>query len=264
VAIITLTTDFGLDDVYVGMMKGAILREHPAASIVDLTHAVEPGNVRHGAWLLGAAWRSFPPETFHVAVIDPGVGTNRRALAVRTEDHTFLAPDNGLLHSLFESPAAPAIRVIEEAHRRSPGLGTTFDGHDVFAPLAGRLAEGMAFEDVGPLVRDPVTLAPFHPVPSAGGWRAEIVHIDRFGNLVTTASRSFLRGSFGESWDRIAVRLGGHLVSGLHRGYSEAPEGDLVMTIGSAGTLEISRNRGSARDLIGLCVGDWVEIAPAR
>ncbi len=258
-AIITLTSDFGTDDTYVGEMKGAVLAIHPGAVLVDLTHEVAPGSIREGAWLLSHAWESFPKGTIHVAVVDPGVGTERRALAARSHGHTFLAPDNGLLHLILDLGGAE-LRVIDAARRAPSARGTTFDGRDLFAPVAARIAQGMRFEDVGPAAIDPIRLEPFHPTRENGSWSAEVVRSDRFGNLVTTARQSFLESTFGPVWRRLRVVAGGREIALVRNAYAAVPRGDLVLTIGSAGTLEIGCNGGSARGVLGVLPGRSIRL----
>ncbi len=262
-SIITLTTDFGTDDAYVGEMKGALLTVHPTATLVDLTHAISPGNVREGAWVVAHAWESFPPGTLHVAVVDPGVGSARRAIAVRSGGHLFLAPDNGLLHGILVRRDAQA-RAIGDEHRAPNARGTTFDGRDLFAPLAGRLAGGLRFEAIGAEAGAPVLLSPFDPIPEQGGWCAEIVRCDRFGNLVTAASRSFLESTFGARWREIRVVAGSREISPVRTAYAAVSPGELLLTIGSADTLEIGCNGGSARDVLEVTSGDRVRILSAE
>jgi S-adenosylmethionine hydrolase len=258
-AIITLLTDFGNDDTYVGEMKGAVLAIHPRAVLVDLAHTIAPGAVRAAAWLLAHAWESFPEGTIHVAVVDPGVGSGRRALAARVHGHWFLAPDNGLLHPILDRGKGET-RAVRAEHRTRSARGTTFDGRDLFAPVAASLAEGMSFEDVGPAVQDAVRLEPFRPIHEDGTWRAEIVRADRFGNLVTTAREAFLKTIFGDEWRRVRVSIGGREVANVQVAYEAVPHGSLLLSIGSAGTLEISCRGGSARDVLGVEIGHWVQI----
>ncbi len=260
-ALITLLTDFGGSDSFVGEMKGAILSIDPTIRIVDLAHGVAAGNVREGAWVLSRTWDAFPPETCHLAVVDPGVGSERRAIAVRTADRWFVGPDNGLLMSAVD--AANGAREIREVAVREldrPRRGTTFDGRDLFAPVAARLVTGAEFAQLGPEVHDPVGVGSFRPKPSGDMFEAEIIRTDRFGNLVTTADEAFLRSTFGEDWRRIRVHAGDTSLEGVLLGYAERPAGEALLTIGGAGTLEISVNRGSARKKLGLAAGDFVSL----
>jgi hypothetical protein len=261
--VITLLTDFGLSDPSVGEMKGAILGIEPDATLVDLTHGVEPGNVREAAWILSRAWRSFPEGTCHLVVVDPGVGTDRRGVAASAGGRLFVAPDNGVLMPTLEMLGGP-IEIRELAHRELgvARRGTTFDGRDVFAPAAARLLRYGRLAELGPEVHDPVEMAPFVPRRAEGGWRTEIIRTDRFGNLVTTMEESFLRERGGDAWRDVAVRVGEKRLAGLRLGYGDVEPGALLLSIGGSGTLEISVNRGSARRTLNAAPGDpvFVEI----
>lgn len=259
--LVTLLTDFGLADPYVGEMKGVLQRLAPGLTVIDLTHGIAPGAVREAAWVLRNAWSEFPSGTLHLAIVDPGVGGERRALAAEAGGHLFVGPDNGLLVPAIEKAGVSEIREItirETEHRRR---GTTFDGRDVFAPVAARLAAGLSPGHLGPEVHDPVPLASFAPSPLGdGSWETEVVRIDRFGNAVTAADESFLRATFGEDWRGVGVRLGDVTLRGVRLAYEDAPVGEALLTIGGAGTLEISVNRGSARKRLGIGPGDRVRI----
>ncbi len=262
---LTLLTDFGLSDPYVGEMKAVLLRLAPEAAVVDVTHGVRPGAIREGGWILSRVWRSFPGGACHVCVVDPGVGSARRGLVVAAAGHLFVGPDNGILQTAFEQPGAEireiAFRELEHVRR-----GTTFDGRDVFAPTAARLLRGTAITEVGPEVQDPVPLAPFRPARRAdGGFACEIVRTDRFGNLITTAEEAFLRETFDEGWRSIAVVAGRTRVAGIRLAYADVPPGEALLTIGGSGTLEISVREGNARKRLGLNAGDTVILeAPAE
>jgi len=264
VAIVTLLTDFGLQDSYAGEMKGAILSACPSASIVDLTHEIRPGAIREAAWILMRSWSSFPNATIHVAVVDPGVGSRRRAVAARAHGHLFVAPDNGLLHPVLAADPGSELRKIRRDHRPDSSRGTTFDGRDLFAPVAGALAAGMPFADVGPPAPDPVPLEPFRIVPKGSSWRVEVVAVDRYGNLITCAGEAFLRSTFQDAWREIRVTSGSMEIRTIRDSYQDVLAGELLLSIGSAGTLEISENGGSAVQTLGLKVGDSITIEPPR
>jgi S-adenosylmethionine hydrolase len=261
--VVSLLTDFGLSDPYVGEMKAVLRRLAPAVDVIDLTHGIAPGAVREAAWVLRTAWAQFPASTCHVAVVDPGVGGERRALAAEAGGHTFVGPDNGLLVPALEEAGVVEIREIatrETEHRRR---GTTFDGRDVFAPVAARLAGGLPLAHLGPEVHDPVALASFAPRAVGGNaWEAEVVRVDRFGNVVTAADEAFLRRTFGEEWRGVAVRVGGSVLGPIRLAYAEVGAGEPLLTIGGAGTLEVCLNRASAGKRLGLRTGDFVRIEP--
>jgi S-adenosylmethionine hydrolase len=235
--LITLTTDFGTRDHYVAVMKGVIAGVCPAASVVDVTHEVEPFQIEQGAYLLGQSWRWFPAGTIHVAVVDPGVGSERRALAVEAAGHRFVLPDNGLLSGI--GVENPTVREIRNPALMLHPVSRTFHGRDIFAPTAAHLAAGFAFDDAGPVVTDWVRLA-------ISGER--VLHIDRFGNVVTS-----LRGIGGAP-----VRLRDAVITRAVSTYSAAPEGELFLIEGSGGYIEISVRQGSAAGRIGCRIGDPV------
>ena len=243
-SIVTLITDFGTRDGYVGEMKGVILSACSSARIVDVTHDIEPGDVAGAAWVLGRIWERFPPDTVHLVVVDPGVGSDRVALAARVADRWFVGPDNGVLSTGMEGPVDDARR-IDPAGMGLPAPSTTFHGRDVFAPAAGWLAAGHPSDGLGPPV-DPAQLRRFSaPVPTRVGdaARGEVVRVDRFGNLITNIPASWVNPT-------ALVEVGGQVISGLRTHYAMVEPGDLVALIGSGGTLEISvRNESAAARL---------------
>ena len=239
--LVTLLTDFGLADTYAGQVKGAILSVCPSATIVDLTHAVPPQDVAAGAFLLWSAVEAFPSGAVHVGVVDPGVGSSRRAVALRSaRGDLFIGPDNGLL-----VPAAKRFGGVAQAVELSraefwrPHASSTFHGRDIFAPVAGHLARGVQLEDLGPPVGDLVSLT----IPEPDGPRGEVVHVDTYGNLVTNLAASGLPSHF-------SLRLGEHLIPSAPY-YAAAVPGALLALVGSAGLLEISARDASAATLTG-------------
>lgn len=260
---ITLLTDFGLSDPSVGEMKGAILRIEPDAEIIDLTHGVEAGNIREAAWILSRTWRSFPDDTVFVVVVDPGVGTERRGLAASAGGRLFVGPDNGVLMPALEAIGGHTeIRELTHRELGASRRGTTFDGRDVFAPAAALLLRYGRLAELGPHVHDPVEMPSFVPRRAEGGWKTEIIRVDRFGNLVTTMEEAFLRERGGDAWRDVSVRVGDRRLAGLQLGYGDVEPGSLLLSIGGSGTLEISANRGSARRVLNAVPGDpvFVEI----
>lgn len=239
---ISLTTDFGSRDHYVGAMKGVIAGISVEASIIDITHDVEPFQIEQGAYLLGQAWRWFPAGTIHVAVVDPGVGSERRALAAEAEGHRFVLPDNGLLSRIGLENAV--VREIRNPALMLHPVSSTFHGRDIFAPCAAHLAAGFAFEDVGPVIEDWVRL-------ERGAER--VLHIDRFGNVVTSL-RSIPAGA--------SVRVGDFVVARTFPTYPAAPAEELFLIEGSGGYIEISLRQASAADRMGCRVGDAVTVVP--
>jgi S-adenosylmethionine hydrolase len=267
-AIITLTTDFGLADGYVAAMKGVILGINPDARLVDISHEIKPQNVAEGAFILGTTCHYFPEGTIHLAVVDPGVGTDRRAIILKTPHAFFVAPDNSLLANVLAdiSPesavsgrlgknleaVATAVAITNPRYWRSP-VSPTFHGRDVFAPVAAWLSLGTPIDEFGErassIVVPSETLTQRGPDGSLSG---RIIHIDRSGNLVTSIRQKDLPKS------TISVCIAGRTIRGLHRTYAES-EG-LIALIGSSGYLEIAVNGGHAREVTGADVGDEVVV----
>ncbi len=248
VAIITLTTDFGLRDPYVGIMKGVILGINPEARLVDLTHEIAPQEILEGALALEAAVPFFPPGSIHLAVVDPGVGSSRRPLALAARGQSFVGPDNGLFSFLFAEPGWAAV-TLEAPEYRLPTVSRTFHGRDLFAPAAAHLSLGLPLERLGPPLNDPVSLAWPEPRWEGGVLVGEVLHVDRFGNLVTSLRGTAL-AELGpeEAW---AVEIEGRSLGPPVRSFSEGPSGASAAILGSSGRLEIFVRRGSARNLLG-------------
>jgi S-adenosyl-L-methionine hydrolase (adenosine-forming) len=271
-AVITLTTDFGLRDPWVGIMKGVILRLVDDVHLVDLTHEIAPHDILEGALALEASVPYFPERTVHLAVVDPGVGAQRRPLAVRTRGHFFVGPDNGLFTPFLEGGEWRAVEVALVSIAGAEGVGAaepsrTFHGRDIFAPVAAHLARGMALERLGGEVRDPVLLRWPVATRTAEGVVGEVVHVDRFGNLIT----SIRGGDFGsDAGGGIASGAVGDLASGvvdLGRGpirlvatYAEIAPGEVAALIGSGGRLEVSMREASAAATLGLGRGARVVV----
>ena len=243
--IVTLLTDYGWSDPYVGIVKGALLRASSKLVIVDVTHDVPPHDVATGAFLAGALIDRFPAGTVHVAVVDPGVGTPRRLLAVAARGCYWLAPDNGLLSAVIAAGGAD-VRAIDDEHLGLVAESRTFHGRDLLAPAAAWLAGGRyGFSALGPRIADAVAL------PADGGAH-RIVYVDRFGNLVTNVdARSFA--------DAAGIRAAGRIVS-RHGTYGEAPPGGLLAYVGSFGVVEIAKNGGSAARELAAGAGTRIEL----
>lgn len=251
--VITLLTDFGTVDPYVGICKGVALARCPTARIVDLVHDLEPGDVRTAGHLLAAAWRYFPEGTVHAAVVDPGVGTGRRILAAEFDGPTgtqrMVAPDNGLLSAVFDDTEPTRVVSVEnEAHFLQP-ISATFHGRDVFAPIAAALADGIDPGDLGPDTDSWIHLPRRQPIVDPdGSIVGEVVYIDRFGNLVTSLTTEHAN-------DSCTFTIGQRTVSGIQRTYGSVDSGSLVALIGSTGRVEISVNGGSAAGMLGMQIG---------
>jgi len=257
--LITLTTDFGLEDAYVGVMKGVILGINPAATIVDLCHAISPQDVRAAAFLLHTAWPYFPPGTIHVVVVDPGVGSQRRAIAVDVGAATFVAPDNGVLSYVLAAAAAknpPAVHLTNQRYWLAR-VSATFHGRDIFAPVAAHLSLGVPLADLGePLSLGELVTFPL-PRPERQGdtWVGHVVHVDHFGNLVTDLEAE----AIGDA-QAVVIEVGGQRMVGLRRTYAEGRPGEPMALIGSSGRLEIAVPGGQAARWLKVQIGDQVRL----
>ncbi len=252
--IVTLLTDFGLDDHYVGAMRGVIRSIFPDAVIEDITHGVEPQVVEQGAFFLAQTYRFYPAGTVHVAVVDPGVGTSRRALAVALDEHFFIAPDNGLLSHVFDRAADSRVLELDADRWGLAPRSATFHGRDVFAPAAAWLAQGKPFADMGEPIEDVVRLPSIAPEPiGPGQWRGRVLNIDRFGNIVTSFPSSLL-----EEDEQFILTVDDVDVERLARSYEDFDDEDLFVIEGSSGYLEISADQAAASELVEVWFGDEV------
>jgi S-adenosylmethionine hydrolase len=244
--IITLTTDFGLKDPYVGMMKGVILSINPEARIIDISHQVEAGTVSHAAGLIQETCIFFPKGTIHMGVIDPGVGSDRRPILVRTKDHFFIGPDNGLFWPIIKSNEPVDIIHLNKDEYFMPRVSLTFHGRDIFAPVAAHLSRGINPLKMGTSITDPVQL--LLPILQQHGdiLSGQIIRVDNFGNMITNIRRKDLDKHMGT--DRPTVKVGNLVIENVHETYAETKEGELLALIGSSECLEIAVNLGRACD----------------
>ena len=256
-SIVTLTTDFGLNDWFVGVMKGVILNTSPSATLVDLTHLIDPGDLRAGAFSLRAAVEYFPKSTIHLAVVDPGVGGERKAIALKSRGQFFVGPDNGLLSWAAPLGTIEAIHAVENSSLRLERTSQTFHGRDVFAPAAAHLARGTPVGELGPALKGIVELPWPLPCHKASSVIGEIVYFDRFGNAVTNISGREIEG-FG---DEIRTSLG---VLPLAASYGAVAQGNPLLIMGSCDLLEIAIHGGSARAVFGLKMGQQLRLSSDR
>ncbi len=252
---ITLTTDFGTRDWFVGTMKGVIACIAPKATIVDLAHDLPPGEIRGGAFALAVSCRFFPKGTVHLAVIDPGVGSRRKAIAVQTAKGIFVGPDNGVLSWALAKEKIAAIHALENEDCFLQPLSQTFHGRDVFAPVAAHLSRGVPIKKLGPPLKDFVRLKWPEPRKQRGGIEGEVVYIDRFGNAITNLESTLLRGSAGASCE---VYAKGRRICPLRTFYQGVAPKTPIALAGSSGFLEIAVNGGSAEKLLGVRIGTRV------
>lgn len=274
--IVTLTTDFGLTDGYAGIMHGVIRSFCRDVAIVDLSHQVSPQNVPEAAYLLYAAYPYFPTDTVHCVVVDPGVGTTRRAVAVATAQGRFVAPDNGVLsYVLACNPMTAAVNLTDSHFHLSP-VSHTFHGRDIFAPVAAHLASGIPLTNLGQPISKLITIpVPHMSAPPDNTLVGKVIHVDRFGNLVTSIGRLLWRGDellvqpafsalreegdgqwpLAFSASKTLVHIADQCIESIQPTYGDAPQGQLLALVGSAGHLEIAVAGGNAAEALGAGVG---------
>lgn len=268
---VALLTDFGLADTYVGTMKGVILSLCPSVQLIDLTHTVESQNVRQGAYLLMTAFRYFPADAVFLVVVDPGVGTDRKPIAVETDHGWYVAPNNGVLSYVLAQVQVRQAVVLQNPAYQLPRISQTFHGRDIFSPAAAHLANGVPIAQLGPIWSDLTLLST--PILEAGPGqiRGEVLHVDHFGNIVTSIglwnwigdNRLRLDPQFGPGpvlpdLDAAAcqIRIGQQTITSIHTTYGSVPPDTLTALIGSSGQLEISVNQGNAARDLGVSPGD--------
>ncbi len=256
-----MTTDFGLRDWFVGTMKGVIAGIAPGTTVIDITHDLAPGDIRAGAFALAAAYRYFPKGTVHLAVIDPGVGSQRKAIVVETSDYFFAAPDNGLLALALRREKVQKIRVLENTSFFLKPVSNTFHGRDIFAPVAAHLSRGIDLKDFGPKRNELVQLPGLAPRQRGNRTEGQVAYIDRFGNAITNIYAEGLGREDGAAWE---VVIGRKTLCRVRHYYQSVRRNAPLGLVGSSGFLEVAINGGSAARRLGLRVGTPVAIRPAR
>lgn len=256
---ISLLTDFGIKDSYVGVMKGVIWNIAPQAQIADITHLVRPQNVLEGALVLGQAAPYFPAGTIHLAVVDPKVGTRRRPLAAQLGEQLFVGPDNGLCTLMVEQARQAGLPArfiqLDQPRYWLPRVSHVFHGRDIFAPVAAHLCNGLPLETLGTPIDDPVLLELPQPERTAQGWRGRVLLVDAFGSLSTNLEAGHLA-----EVESCMVRIAGHEIQGLVQTFGEGRPGELVAMLDSSGRLSICIVNGSAEAKLGAQPGDPVEV----
>jgi S-adenosylmethionine hydrolase len=259
-AIVTFISDFGTQDWFVGVVHGVIHDICPTARVVDLNHASEPGDVTRAAFILEAAAPDFPAGTIHLGVVDPGVGTARRAIAVSAHGQFFVGPDNGLLEWAFLDPACEVRQLREERYFRQP-LSRTFHGRDVFAPAAAHLACGEPLDRFGPPIADPVRLRRPFSRQTEGRLEGRVMFIDHFGNALTNITAEALETAFRDVPEqRLEVEIDARRIHGIARSYGDAPLGTLIAIVGSSGRLEVAQVGGNAALRFGFGMRDRIVV----
>jgi S-adenosylmethionine hydrolase len=248
--IITLTTDFGLSDPYVAMMKGVILTINPGAQIVDISHKIRAGSIIQAAGLVHETFSFFPRGTVHVAVVDPGVGSERRVLGMEAGGHSFVGPDNGIFWPIIEDHKRTRIIHLTESKYFLPSVSHTFHGREVFAPAAAHLSQGVSLKRMGSELSNPVKLHVPKPQEEGGVLYGQITRVDNFGNLISNIHRRDLE-SFLESFEPV-IEVGDLTIKRLRPIYADAQEGEPLALINSSDWLEIAVNLGRATQYVGL------------
>lgn len=263
--VLSLTTDFGITNGFVGVMKGVIYGIAPETKIVDISHLISAQNVLEGAYAMWRAVPFFPPGSVHVGVVDPGVGTKRRPIGARLANQYFIAPDNGLLTPLILDAERDG-NTVEFVHLDNPKywlprVSNTFHGRDIFAPTGAHLAAGVPLSELGTLVADPIRLDMPRPEKTENGWLAHVTIIDIFGNLTTDLPAEALTLSpQGEGRRNVLIRIHDYEIDGIIESYGHRDIGDLVALVDSEYYIEIAVVNGSAAKKLGVQVGDVVEI----
>lgn len=250
---ITLLTDFGTRDGYAAAMHGVIAAIAPDVRVIDASHDIPPGDIRSAAWTLRSYWNLFPAGTVHVIVIDPGVGTSRRGVAAAADGRVLVAPDNGVLSLVLDEAIRKEVRFIENTQWFRSEVSNTFHGRDVFAPVAAHLALGAPFRSAGPLAGELVRLSAPEPRRQGADIHGEVVHVDRFGNLITSIPGAWITRD-------AEIEISTKQVGSLRSAYGDVERGELVALIGSSGRLEIAVHRHSAAERLGLGLGTPVVV----
>ena len=256
--VITLTTDFGLQDYYVSAMKAVMLGIAPDARMVDISHEIPSQDIMAGSWILRNSAMLFPPGTVHAVVVDPGVGTDRHPVAVQVGDQYFVGPDNGIFSLLTQDTEFSAVQLTNETFWRDE-TSSTFHGRDIFAPVAAHLScDDVAMEDLGDPIDNLVTYRWTVPIADKEGIEGMVIHIDKFGNLVTNITESLLEDVIGEKGVKIYV--GNTILDEIASTFGAVPEGEPVAYIGSSGVLEVAINKGNAQKMLSVQKGAQISL----
>lgn len=262
--LITLMTDFGLLDGYVGIMKGVIYGIAPEARIVDISHLIHPQNVLEGSLVWNRSYLFFPEGTVHVGVVDPGVGTQRRPIAARIGKNFYVCPDNGLITPILEQAERDG-QAVEIVHLNQPRfwlpeISNVFHGRDIFAPSAAYLANGTVLSEMGDPISNPLRRPIPQPERMPGGCRGQIVTVDHFGNLGTNIAAEWVIGLHSGSQSGLQFRVGGRVINGLSKTFGEKAPGEFVALIDSDGCLAMAVVNGDAAKALDAKPGDPVEV----
>ena len=260
-SIVTLTTDFGISDHFVGTIKGVILEINPEAEIIDISHSVQAFDVLDGALAIAQAYSYFPASTVHLVVVDPGVGTARRPIILSTERHHFVAPDNGVLSLIYGREERVHVRHVTAQHYFLQPISNTFHGRDIFAPVASYLSKGVDSEKFGDEITDYVKFNAPKPKPvDQQTMKGVVLKADRFGNLITNITSQDAPMLFGENPAPFKIVIGKHEITDIKTSYAEGEPGEVFAILNSMGYLEIAANRAPAAQIVGTAKGTEVSI----
>ena len=263
-SIITLLTDFGTEDAYVGVMKGAIISVNPSAVVVDVCHYIDPQDLIEAAYIIKSSYRYFPKGTIHIIVVDPGVGGNRSIVAVCLSGHIFLAPDNGVLTLLMDEGDLDATVRVENTHYFLNSISQTFHGRDIFAPVASHISKGVPIEELGPHLgmQDLIRLSIPKPyISDKDELIGTIISIDRFGNCISNINENCLNTFVKNGAEkRLEIKIGKTVINSLSRSYTDAGSGYPLAIIGGFGYLEIALNRDNAGRRLNVEKGDTITL----
>jgi S-adenosyl-L-methionine hydrolase (adenosine-forming) len=259
--LITLTTDFGLNDHYVGTMKGVILNINPSAQIVDICNSVQSFDILDGAITIAQAYKYFPSDSVHLVVVDPGVGTARRPILVTTEKHMFVAPDNGVLSFVYDNEDRISVRHITAEHYFLQPVSQTFHGRDIFSAVTGWLSKGVDVHKFGDEISDYTRFAAPRPKPAEDKLlKGIVIKVDKFGNLITNITPKDLPQLFDLNPPPFKVMIAKREITKMTRFYAEGTPGDVFVLLNSMGFLEIASHRGSAAQIVGAGKGAEVGV----
>jgi S-adenosyl-L-methionine hydrolase (adenosine-forming) len=259
--LITLTTDFGLNDHFIGTVKGVLLNIVPDGRIVDICHSVQAFDVLDGALTISQAYSYFPSGTIHMVIVDPGVGTARRPIILTTDRYQFVAPDNGVLSMVYDREERLSVRHVTAEHYYLQPVSNTFHARDIFAPITAYLAKGVDPDRFGEEVTDYVRFAAPRPKPADGNTlRGVVLKVDRFGNLVTNITPQDAPALFGENPPEFKIAVGKREVTEMHSAYAQGAPGEVFAILGSMGFLEIAANRAAAAQILAIGKGSEVSL----
>ncbi|HET7211988.1 MAG TPA: SAM-dependent chlorinase/fluorinase [Terriglobia bacterium] len=260
--IISITTDFGEDDHFVGVMKGVILSINPDATIVDINHQVNSYDIFDGAYSLSQSYHVFPPGTIHLVVVDPGVGSERRPIIAQSKDYRFVAPDNGVLSMVYEREERVEVRHVTAEHFFRKPVSNTFHGRDIFSPVAAWLSRGMEAEKFGNVVTDYARFTSVRPRRESDALIKGIaIKVDKFGNVITNIAPADVPQIFGQDPPTFCIRINGHEITHLCDSFAAGGPSEIFAVVGSSGFIEICTNRGSAARALNVNRGAEVEVA---